>query len=125
MKTVFLLFFALVFTMSLSAQNMPSVNTEDVKAASMQAAADQNPDMTAQIKEALMKDEGIQKETLDYLKSNPETTSAITKIIQDNKDSIDQIMKSVLGDSALTSAAVDWIANNPEMLNKVMKFAGM
>ena len=62
---------------------------------------------------------------IDYLKNNPETTNAISKIITDNKDSIDGIMKSVLGDSSLTSAAVDWIANNPEMLNKVMKLAGM
>jgi len=122
----FFIFFALVtFTMSLSAQTMPSVSTDDVKAAATEAAAEQSTDVTNQIMSALKTDEGIQKETIDYLKNNPETTSAISKIIMDNKDSIDGIMKSVLGDSALTTAAVDWIAKNPEMLNKVMKLAGM
>ena len=122
----FFIFFALVtFTMSISAQTMPSVSTDDVKSAGVEAAAEQGTDVTNQIMSALKTDEGIQKETIDYLKNNPETTSAISQIITDNKDSIDGIMKSVLGDSALTSAAVDWIANNPEMLGKVMKMAGM
>lgn len=122
----FFIFFALVtFTMSISAQTMPSVSADDVKASGIEAAAEQSPDVTNQIMDALKKDEGIQKETIDYLKNNPETTSAISQIIADNKDSIDGIMKSVLGDSALTSAAVDWIGNNPEMLGKAMKMAGM
>ena len=78
-----------------------------------------------QIKDALMKDEGLQKETINYLKENPETTNALSKILADNKGSLDGIIKSVLGDSDLTTAAVDWISKNPEMLNKVMKIVGM
>ena len=117
--------FVMAFTASISAQTMPSVSTDDVKKVGMEAAADQNPELKNQIKDALSKDEGLQKETVDYLKENPETTNAISKIITDNKDSLDGIIKSVLGDSALTTAAVDYIANNPEMLNKVMKMAGM
>ena len=115
----------MMFTLSISAQTMPSVSADDVQAADIEAIAEQNPDMTDQIKEVLMKDEGIQKEAIDYLKNNPETTDAISQIIADNKDSIEGIMKSVLGDSSLSTAAIDWIANNPEMLNKVMKLAGM
>ena len=115
----------MAFSASISAQTMPSVSTDDVKKVGMEAAADQNPELEKQIKDALSKDEGLQKETVNYLKENPETTNAISKIIADNKDSLDGIIKSVLGDSALTTAAVDYIANNPEMLNKVMKMAGM
>lgn len=125
MKRLLLLVFVMAFTASLSAQTMPSVSTDDVKKVGMEAAADQNPELENQIKDALSKDEGLQKETVNYLKENPETTNAISKIITDNKDSLDGIIKSVLGDSALTTAAVDYIANNPEMLNKVMKMAGM
>ena len=125
MKRFVLLIAVMTFTLSVSAQTMPTVSKDDVKAAGVEALADQGTDLTDQIKDALMKDEGIQKETIDYLKNNPETTSAISKIIADNQDSINGIMKSVLGDSALSTAAVDWIANNPEMLKQVMKLAGM
>jgi len=125
MKRLLLLVFVMAFTASLSAQTMPSVSTDDVKKVGMEAAADQNPELEKQITDALSKDEGLQKETVNYLKENPETTNAISKIITDNKDSLDGIIKSVLGDSALTTAAVDYITNNPEMLNKVMKMAGM
>ena len=125
MRRLLLLVFVMAFSASMTAQTMPSVSTDDVKKVGMEAAADQNPELEKQIKDALSKDEGLQKETVDYLKKNPETTNAISKIIMDNKDSLDGIIKSVLGDSALTTAAVDYIANNPEMLNKVMKMAGM
>ncbi len=125
MKKVLFLMFAMAFTTAVSAQTMPSIKTDDLKNAGAQALAEQNPEMEKQIKDALMKDEGLQKETINYLKENPETTSALTKIIADNKDSIDGVMKSVLGDSKLTSAAIDWISKNPEMLNKVMKIVGM
>lgn len=125
MRRLLLLVVVMAFSASISAQTMPSVSTDDVKNAGMEAAAEQNPELENQIKDALSKDEGLQKETVNYLKENPETTNAISKIIADNKDSLDGIIKSVLGDSALTTAAVDFIANNPEMLNKVMKMAGM
>ena len=125
MKRLLLLIFVMAFTASISAQTMPSVSTDVVKKAGMEAATEQSPELEQQIKDALMKDEGLQKETINYLKENPETTNSLSKIIADNKDSLDGIIKSVLGDSALTTAAVDWIANNPQMLNKVMKMAGM
>lgn len=125
MKRMILSMAVMMVTLSVSAQTMPSVSADDVQAAGMEAVAEQNPDMTDQIKEVLMKDEGIQQEAINYLKNNPETTDAISQIIADNKDSIEGIMKSVLGDSSLTTAAIDWISNNPEMLSKVMKLAGM
>lgn len=115
----------ITFSASITAQSLPSVSTDDVKKAGVDAMADQNPEMEKQIKDALMKDEGLQKETINYLKENPETTNALSKILTDNKGSLDGIIKSVLGDSELTTAAIDWISNNPEMLNKVMKIVGM
>ena len=125
MKKVLFVMFALAFTTAVSAQTMPSISTNDVKKVGVDALAEQSPEMDKQIKEALMKDEGLQKETIDYLKENPETASALTNILTENKGSLDGIMKSVLGDSDLTTAAIDWISKNPEMLNKVMKIVGM
>lgn len=125
MKRVLFLFSVLAFSASISAQTVPSLKTDDIKKAGMEVASENNPELDKQIKDALMKDEGLQKETISYLKKNPETTNAITKILQDNKDSLDGIIKSVLGDSELTTAAIDWISKNPEMLDKVMKLAGM
>lgn len=117
--------FAMAFTTAVSAQTMPSIKADDVKSAGAQALAEQNPEMDKQIKDALMKDEGLQKETINYLKENPETASALAGILTKNKGSLDGIMKSVLGDSQLTTAAIDWISNNPEMLSKAMKIIGM
>ena len=72
-----------------------------------------------------MKDEGLQKETIAYLKENPDTSDALTEIVGKNKDSLSGIMDAVMGDSKLASAAIDWISNNPEMLQKAMKIIGM
>jgi len=49
----------------------------------------------------------LQRKTINYLKENPETTSAFSKILVDNKDSLDEIIKPVFVDIALTTAAVD------------------
>jgi len=125
MKQIALLIVAVVFSASISAQTVPSVNAEDVKSAGMEVAAEQNPDVEKQIKEALMKDESLQEETVGYLRDNEDTSDAITEIIQENEDSLSGIMEAVMGDSALSSAAIDWISNNPEMLKKAMKIAGM
>ena len=124
MKRIVLLIVAVVFSASISAQTVPSVKTEDVKNAET-AVAEQNPDTEKQITEALMKDEGLQKETIAYLKENPDTSDALTEIVGKNKDSLSGIMDAVMGDSKLASAAIDWISNNPEMLQKAMKIIGM
>lgn len=125
MKKVLFLMFAMAFTTAVSAQTMPSMSTDDVKKVGAEALAEQNPEMDKQIKDALMKDEGLQKETINHLKENPETASALAGILTKNKGSLDGIMKSVLGDSELTTAAIDFISNNPEMLSKAMKIVGM
>ena len=125
MKRIVLLIVAVVFSVSISAQTMPSVKTDDVKNAGMAVATEQSPDVEKQISEALMKDEGLQKDTIAYLKENPDTSNAVTEIVGQHKDSLSGIMKAVMGDSTLSAAAIDWIANNPEMLSKAMKIIGM
>ena len=125
MKRIVLLIVAVVFSASVSAQTMPSVNTDDVKDAGMAVAAEQSGDAEEQIKEALMKDEGLQEDAIEYLKDNEDTSDALTEIIQENEDSLSGIMEAVMGDSALSSAAIEYISNNPELLKKAMKIVGM
>ena len=125
MKKLLFMLFAMTFTTAVSAQTMPSISTDDVKKVGTEALASQSPETEKKIKDALMKDEGLQKETINYLKENPETAGALAGILTKNKGSLDGIIKSVLGDSDLTTAAIDWISNNPEMLSKVMKIVGM
>ncbi len=81
MKRIVLLIVAVVFTASISAQTVPSLKTEDVANAGMAVAAEQNPELEEQITEALMKDEGLQKETIGYLKENSDTSDALTEIL--------------------------------------------
>ncbi|MGB5355927.1 MAG: hypothetical protein WBN11_04460 [Eudoraea sp.] len=125
MKKVLFFTFIMAFSASLSAQTVPGINTSDVKKSGMDAVSKENPNMDAQIKDALMKDEGLQKETIDYLKSNPETTKSLTNIAAENKGSNQGIMKAILGDKDLASAAIDFISKNPELLSKAMKVIGM
>lgn len=125
MKRIVLLIVAVIFSASISAQTVPSVNTDDIKKAGMEAAAASNGDLENQIKEALMKDEGLQEDAIAYLRENEDTSDALAEIIEENEDSLSGIMEAIMGDSALVSAAVDYISNNPELLKKAMKIIGM
>lgn len=125
MKKVFFTVGLLVLTASLSAQTVPSVKSSDLQKSGVEAMAKENPNTDAQIKEALMKDEGLQKETIDFLKSNPETAQSLAGILSKNKGSNSGIMQSILGDKDLTTAAIDFISKNPELLSKAMKVIGM
>ena len=125
MKRIVLLIVAVVFSASISAQTVPSVKVDDVQKAGMAVAADQNPELEKQIKEALMKDEGLQEDTIAYLRDNEDTSDALTEIIEENEDSLSGIVEAIMGDSELASAAIDYISNNPELLKKAMKIIGM
>jgi hypothetical protein len=72
-----------------------------------------------------MKDEGLQKETINYLKSNPDTVESITNMVKGNKGSNSGIMKSILGDKDLSASAIQYISENPALLKKAMKLVGM
>jgi len=145
MKRIVLLMVAVAFSASMAAQTEPAVQTEEVEQATIEVtteevttegvtveevaveevAVENSAVENEQIMEALTNDEVVQKETINYLQENPDTSSALSTIIEENKESVSDIMTSVLGDSQLTAAAVKWISNNPEMLSKVMKVAGM
>ena len=141
MKQVFLLIVAVVFSTAMYAQDTatltdvadkeavteaaPEAATEAVSEAAPEVAPVQNPELEKQIADAIMSDETLQKETINYLKENPETASSLAEIIEANGDSVDGIIKAVFGDSELAATAVNYVKENPEMLSKAMKLAGM
>ena len=127
MKKVLFFAIAIAFSAvsSLSAQTLPSVNTKDLSKAGTDAVSQVSSKQTDQIKEALMKDKGLQEKTIDHLKSNPETKDALMGMAAKNTGGLKGMMKSVLGDKSLSQAAVDYISKNPDLLQKAMKLVGM
>lgn len=117
--------FIFAFSASLSAQNLSTAKASDLKKDGVEALSKEKPNLDEQIKDALMKDEGLQKETINYLKSNPETVESLAGMVTKNGGSTKGIMKSILGDKTLSTAAIDYISNNPELLDKAMKLIGM
>ena len=99
------------------------------KAASSVSATDammvDNPEVQAKIEEQLMTNEGFQDQALDYLKSNPETTSALSSLSKSNSGIKSKIMKAVLDNPELTKSVMSWIKDNPEVLKKAMSLIGM
>ena len=104
---------------------MPSLNSSDATKAGLEAVSKENPDMEGQITEALKKDEGLQKEAINYLKNNPETAVSLAGMAKKSGGSNKGLMKSILGDKDLTAAAIEFISSNPELLSKAMKVIGM
>jgi len=122
MKKVLFFVLAIAFTTAASAQ---TISVSSVKKAEGKEMMKESSKMDKQITEALMKDEGLQKETIGYLGSNKETKDAIAKLTKANKGSNKGIMKAILGDKSLSTAAIEFISSNPELLNKAMKLVGM
>lgn len=126
MKKVLFFALAIAFTTAASAQTISATSVS--KSASTELKKE-NPKMDKQIEEALMKDEGLQKDTIKYLSNNKETKDAVSKMVKknkgSNKGSSKGIMKSILGDKTLSAAAIDYISSNPELLDKAMKIVGM
>ena len=127
MKKVLFFAIAIAFSAvsSLSAQTLPSVNTKDLSKAGTDAVSQVSSKQTDQIKEALMKDKGLQEKTIDHLKSNPETKDALMGMAAKNTGGLKGMMKSILGDKSLSQAAVDYVSKNPDLLQKAMKLVGM
>lgn len=124
MKKILLLLTVVFSTAALSAQTLPSVKSSDITKAVTESTPQLSSKQEDQIKKALMKDEDLQKETIDYLKSNPETTASIAKMAAKSSGN-KGLMKSILGDKSLTAAAMDFISKNPDLLKKAMKIIGM
>ena len=117
--------FIVAFSASLSAQTMPSLNSSDATKAGLEAVSKESSNMEGQITKALKKDEGLQKEAINYLKKNPETAASVASMAKKSGGSNKGLMKSILGDKDLTTAAIEYISSNPELLSKAMKVIGM
>jgi ABC-type proline/glycine betaine transport system substrate-binding protein len=122
MKKYLFFMFIVAFSASMSAQTVPSLS--DAKKAG-ESVSKSTPDMSGQIKEALKKDPGLQKEAINYLKENPETAATVASMAKKNGGSTKGLMNSILGDKDLTTAAIEYISSNPELLSKAMKIIGM
>jgi len=121
MKNYFFLLFIAMFSLSLSAQNLPSVkNVTDNAEKTIK-----NKDVDEQVSNALLKDEGLQKEAFNFLKSNPKTKSSFLGLLEKNKGSSTDLIKSVLGNKDLATAAINYIKDNPKLLEKAMKIVGL
>jgi len=125
MKKYLIFTFIIAFSASLSAQTMPSLNSSDATKAGLEAVSKEKPDMEGQITNALKKDDGLQKEAINYLKNNPETAVSLASMAKKSGGSTKGLMKSILGDKDLTAAAIEFISSNPELLSKAMKVIGM
>ena len=123
MKHYFFLLFVVMFSLSLSAQDLPSVKKVTDK--TEKALKNNNQDVDKQISTALLKDEGLQREAFNFLKSNPDTKSSFMGLLGKNKGSSKDLIKSVLGDKDLATAAIDYIKDNPKLLEKAMKIVGL
>ena len=93
--------------------------------ATTSTAVSQSKEVQDQIKEQLIKNEGLGTMAIDHLKSDPEARASLTEIYSKNKGSVSSIMKSVMSDPKLSSKVMDWVNNNPKVLNKAMNLIGM
>jgi hypothetical protein len=122
MKKYVFLVFVLFSAYSVSAQKLPT--TKKLSKETVMEKAKVSEDVKAQVKTALLKDKGLQKEAFNFLKSNPETSSAFAGLAAKKLGS-SSLIKSVLGDSDLANAAINYVASNPKLLEKAMKIIGM
>ena len=114
----------MAFTFSVSAQKLPSTKKLSKEAVDKTVKVTENTE--EQVKTALLKDKGLQKEALSFLKSNPETTVAMAGLATKSMgSSSSDLMKSVLGNKDLATAAINYITSNPKLLQKAMKIVGM
>ena len=131
MRRVFLIFAAIAFSTAVHAQDATvseaadQVAKAEAVASEAEAVATEVPDVDIQIIDALMKDESLQKEAVNYLKENPETASSVAGILKANEGYMEGIITAVLANNELTTTAVNYIKNNPEMLQTALKLGGM
>ena len=122
MKKVILTLAVAFSTVALSAQTLHSASS--LTSAATESVSNMSVTQEKQVKNALLNDDSLQSQTLDYLKSDPETATSVAKLATKSSDS-KGLMQSILGDKSLSSAAIDFITSNPELLSQAMKFVGM
>ena len=130
MRRVFLFVVAIAFSTAVHAQDATvsqaadQVAKAEAIATEAEAVATEAQEVEIQIIDALMKDESLQKEAVNYLKENPETASSVAGILKANEGYMEGIITAVLANNELTESTVNYIKNNPEMLQTVMQLAG-
>lgn len=124
MKKYLFLTLVLAFTFSVTAQKLPTI--KKISNDTVEETVKMTDNLDEQVKTALLKDKGLQKEAFSFLKSNPETTTAFAGLASKSMgSSSSDLIKSVLGDKDLASAAINYIVSNPKLLEKAMKIVGM
>lgn len=123
MKGLLLGLFVVVLGASVSAQSTKKLNKMSKDAKTEVTAKADTQDK--QITDALLKDEEIQKATLDYLTQNETTQKEVAMIAKEAEASKTGIMDAILKNEALTTAAIDYVKSNPELLEKAMSLVGM
>ncbi|WP_194766045.1 hypothetical protein [Tamlana sp. I1] len=120
MKKIVLSTLVLAFsTFALSAQSFP-VKTSDLT----ESASNLSSGQEKQIKNALMNDKDLQSKTIDFLKSDPETSKSVLDLATKSSSNSD-LMSSILGNKSLAAHAIDYITKNPKLLKQALKFVGM
>lgn len=114
-----------VFSASLSAQQLPSVKTSELKKDGIEALTKGDSEMDSQIKSALMKDTGLQKSAIRHLKSNPDASTLLADVLKGGSGSTSGVMTAILENKELTKMAVDYVAKNPKLLKKAMRLLKM
>ena len=122
MKNYFFILTVLLFSFSVTAQDLP---TKKMSEMSKSALSTNTKDVNKQIASALLKDEGLQKKAISYLKDNPDTKTSLLDMISKNKGSSSSLMKSILDNKELSMAAINYIKDNPKLLKKAMKIIGL
>ena len=121
MKRIVLVIAAVAFSTSLAAQDVSSVETEEVNEVAVEAVEEQTAVTDDQIVEAVSKDEGLQDEAINHLKEHPDATETMATLDADYEGSRADIINAVMSDPQLKAAVVEYIKSNPELLNKVVK----
>lgn len=126
MKNLLVILIVFAASSTVMAQSLPKVNKADVQSG-MEQVSSQAELSEDQIKDALMKDEELQTETINFLKKNPDTKSSMAKLAMKSMGGggSSGLMKSLLGDQNLAAAAISFVQSNPAMLTKAMKILGM
>ncbi|MEQ9300672.1 MAG: hypothetical protein RIF33_19025 [Cyclobacteriaceae bacterium] len=125
MKNLLVVLVVFAASSTVMAQSLPKINKADVQSG-MEQVSSQAELSDDQIKDALVKDEELQTETINFLKKNPDTKSSMAKLAMKSMGGGSSgLMKSLLGDQNLATAAISFVQSNPAMLTKAMKILGM
>lgn len=123
MKNIFTLCLFL-FIANLSFAQIPS-SKEIVSPSNITKVASDLGISDEQITDAIGKDDVLQKDLINQMKTEAATQVAMAKLNKMTGGSQKSIIKSILGNKDLTKMAIDCIKNNPGLLLEAKKFLGL